>query len=143
MDKAELIHQELEAVLTAAVAGIPIHRDRDLAPNAENESMPQAVLWSGDEELVIDQTATKPTWDRRWAVTPAIEIYLQDRQNPANLRAQANQIWGAFWQALRASGIQKLLAPSVFPEVRKSIDPVPKRRDLLVLQIEFVFTFDR
>lgn len=140
-DKADAIHDELETILTGM--GLTVQRDRDLPPNAEDGSFPYAVLWTGDEVLAPDGTTTKQTWDRRWQTSPAVEIFLQNRADPSVLRPQSSTLWRQFWQGLRGSEIPKLFAPAVYPDIRKSIDPMPQRPDILVLSIEMSFTFDR
>ena len=141
MDKAQLIHDEIQAVLEGM--GLTVEIDRDMPPNAERPGFQSASMWTGDEDIATDQTTTRLTWDRRWTVRPVVEIYLQNREDPQALRPLLSSLWSQFLDGIRASKIEKIMARDTFPDIKKMIDPVQQRPDILIMSIEMAFTFDR
>jgi hypothetical protein len=133
MDRAEQILQALAAA--GAATGYPVEIDRDV-PLDDSEA-PIVIVRSGGE---TSEPVDKLLWNRRWTITPNVEIYVT-AASPAAARAAISAAWTALVAGVESAGIPKLIARGT--GIEASREQIEKVGRFFACQGTFAFTFDR
>ncbi len=138
MDKAEQILQALATA--AATTGYPVEIDRDV-PMDDTEA-PLVIVRSGGE---TSEPVDKLLWNRRWVMTPSVEIYVT-ASSPAAARAAITGAWNSIVNAVQGEpplggAIPKLIARGT--GIEASRDQIERLGRFYACQGTFAFTFDR
>jgi hypothetical protein len=139
-DRAEEILQELLTIAAKIDPAIPAELDRryDIA----DEDLPLIVVRSGDEEVAPAEGAPQVIWDRRWVMTPSIEIYIREPAT-SKQRAEMSRLWAAFRAEFKASRMLQLISQGTLPEMKRTAIEPDESADIAGLSIELGLTFDR